>query len=95
MSLSGVAAILKPLGARGLSAAVDLADDSYPIPYPRADFPDRPLATGRNYLQPQQIISSQSRKLPADITELPQPLEVPPAPSHGFAISCFRAPPSL
>jgi hypothetical protein len=22
--------------------------------YPRADFPDRPLATGRNYLQPQQ-----------------------------------------
>jgi hypothetical protein len=63
--------------------------------YPRADSPDRPPTTGRNYLQPQQIISSQSRKLPADITELAQPLEVPagPAPSHGFAISCFRAPP--
>jgi hypothetical protein len=44
--------------------------------YPRADSPDRPPSTGRNYLQPQQIISSQSRKLPADITELPQPLEV-------------------
>ena len=65
--------------------------------YPRSDSPDRPPTTGRNYLQPQQIISSQSRKLHADITELPQPLEVPagPAPSHGFAISCFRAPPSL
>jgi len=59
----------------------------YWLAYPRPDSPDRPPTTGRNYLQPQQIISSQSRKLHADITELPQPLEVPPAPSHGFAIS--------
>jgi hypothetical protein len=36
--------------------------------HPRADSPDRPPTTGRNYLHPQQIISSQSRKLYADIT---------------------------
>src|SRR6516162_1041211 len=28
------------------------------LAYPRADSPDRPPTTGRNYLQPQQIISS-------------------------------------
>src|SRR6516165_5168022 len=58
-----------------------------PHAYPRADSPDRPPTTGRNYLQPQQIISSQSRKLHADITELPQPLEVPAGPFPRF---CYQ-----
>src|SRR5262249_17465462 len=58
-----------------------------PQPPQRADSPDRPPTTVRNYLQPQQIISSQSRKLPADITELPQPLEVPAGPFPRF---CYR-----
>jgi hypothetical protein len=37
----------------------------------RADFPDCPPTTRRNYLQPQQIISSRLGRLPADITVLP------------------------
>jgi hypothetical protein len=32
--------------------------------YPRADSPDRPPTTGRNYLQLQQIISSQLENYP-------------------------------
>ena len=57
------------------------------LAHPRADSPDRPPTTGRNYLQPQQIISSQSRKLHADISELPQPLEVPAGPFPRF---CYQ-----
>jgi GTPase SAR1 family protein len=49
-----------------------LADFICPTPrigtHIRADFPDRPPTTSRNYLQTQHIIPSRSRKLPADMT---------------------------